>query len=73
MEPETTTWSKFSDRGKSIVEEILASEERKKQIQKSWTARIKVWDPGRKVNQVVMLLEIKKIITEFTQCITSQE
>ena len=30
METETTTWSEFPNGGKAIVEQILASEERKK-------------------------------------------
>ena len=30
METETTTWSEFTNGGKAIVEQILASEERKK-------------------------------------------
>ena len=30
METETTTWSEFPNEGKGIVEQILASEERKK-------------------------------------------
>ena len=30
METETTTWSEFPNRGKVIVEQILASEERNK-------------------------------------------
>ena len=30
METETTTWSQFPNGGKTIVEQILASEERKK-------------------------------------------
>ena len=30
METETTTWSEFSNGGKAIPEQILASEERKK-------------------------------------------
>ena len=29
METETATWSKFSNRGKAIVEQIIGSEERK--------------------------------------------
>ena len=30
METETTTWSEFPNRGKAIIEQILASEERNK-------------------------------------------
>ena len=30
MERETTTWSEFPNEGKAIVEQMLASEERKK-------------------------------------------
>ena len=30
METEKTTWSEFSNRGKATVEQILGSEERKK-------------------------------------------
>ena len=30
METETTTWSEYSNGGRAIVEQILASEERKK-------------------------------------------
>ena len=39
METETTTWSEFPNGGKAIVEQILASEERKK------SKRAGLWEP----------------------------
>ena len=54
METETATGSEFTNGGKAISEQILASEE----INKSKRAglRIKVWDPSRKINHLSMIV-----------------
>ena len=65
METETTTWSEFPNERKAIVEQKkerkkerkCTSVRRKKEIQKSRTMRITVWDPSRKVNH---LSKVKK-------------
>ena len=44
---------------------------RNKQIQKSSTIRITVWDPSRKVNHLSKIIWDRKIITEFTRSISS--
>ena len=44
---------------------------RKKEIQKSRTMRITVWDPSRKVNHLSKVIWDRKIITEFTRSISS--
>ena len=44
---------------------------RKKEIQKSRTVRIIVWDPSRKVNHLSKVVSDRKIITEFTRSISS--
>ena len=44
---------------------------RKKEIQKSRTMRITVWDPSRKVNHLSKVIWDRKIITEFTRLISS--
>ena len=36
METKTNTWSEFPDGGKAIVEQILASEERKNSKEQDW-------------------------------------
>ena len=48
METEKNTWSEFPNRGKTIVEQILASEERNKS--KKAGLWVTVRDPSRKVN-----------------------
>ena len=40
---------------------------RKKEIQKSRTMRITVWDPSREVNHLNNVIWDRKIITEFTE------
>ena len=47
---ETETWSEFSNGGKAIAEQILASEE--KYIQNNWTIGITVWDLSGKINHL---------------------
>ena len=44
---------------------------RKKEIQKSRTVRIIVWDPSRKVNHLSKVVSDRKIITEITRSISS--
>ena len=44
---------------------------RKKEIQKSRTMRITVWDPSRKVNHLSKVIWDRKIMTEFTKLISS--
>ena len=60
METETTTWSEFPNRGKAIVEQILASKERKK------SKRVGLWELQSgirvgKLNFWVSSLEIEKL------------
>ena len=69
METEVKTWSGFSNGGRAIVEQILASEERKKSKRAGlWES---VWDPSRKVNHLSKVIWDTKIITEFTRSISS--
>ena len=68
METETTTWSEFPDGGKTVVEQILASEERNPKEQ---DYEITVWDPSRKVNYLSKVIWDGKIITQFTRSISS--
>ena len=44
---------------------------RKKEIQKSRTIRITVWDPSRNVNHLSKVIWARKIINEFTRLISS--
>ena len=45
METETTTWSEFPNGGKAIVEQILASEERKKSKRAGlWESQSEMWE-----------------------------
>ena len=57
METVTATWSEFPNEGKTIVEQILASEERNK----SKTARLwePVWDGSRKINH------LRKVVWDY--------
>ena len=47
------------------------SARRKKEIQKSRTVRITVWDPSGKVNYLSKVIRDRKIITEFIRSISS--
>ena len=68
MEYETTTWSEFP-RGKAIVEQMLASEERKKPKRAGlWES---VLDVSRTVNHLSKIVWERKILTEFTRSISS--
>ena len=69
METKTTIWSKLPNGGKTIVEQILVSEE----IKKSKRARLweSVWDRSRKVNYLSKVIWVRKIITEFIRSISS--
>ena len=75
METETTTWSEFSNGGKAIVEQILASEE----INISKRAGLQESQSGirvEKLNIWVRSFEIKviwKIIAEFTKLVSFYE
>ena len=66
VETETTT-SEFSNEGKAIVEQILASEE----VQKSRTMRFTVRDPSRKINHLSKVTKERKVIIKFTMSIIS--
>ena len=44
---------------------------RKKEIQKSMTVKITVWNPSRKVNHLSKVVWDRKIITEFTRSLSS--
>ena len=68
METEKITWTEFPNGGKSIVEQILTSEEIN---QKSRNMRGTVWDPSRKVNSLSKVASDRKIITELTRSISS--
>ena len=66
---ETETWSEFSNGGKAIVEQILASEERNKSKRAGlWES---VWNLGRKVKHLSKVIWDRKITTEFTKSISS--
>ena len=55
METETTTWSEFLNGGKAIVEQILASEERKK----SKTAGLWESQSGIRAGKLTIWIKIK--------------
>ena len=69
VETERRTWSEFLNKGIAIVEQILVS--RNKQIQKSRTMKMTVWDPSRKDNDLSKVIWDKKVMTEFTRLISS--
>ena len=64
METETTTWSELKESHCRIAEQILASEERKKEQE---CALITVWDMSRKINHLSKVIWDRKIIKEFTR------
>ena len=66
METEATTWSEFPNRGKAIVKQILASEEKKK----SKTARLWEWQSGIWVEKLTIWVRSYEIMTEFTRSIS---
>ena len=68
METDTTTWLEFSNGGKAIAEQTLASEEK---IQKSRTVKVTVKDPSRKVKHTSKIIWDRKILTEFARSISS--
>ena len=60
METETTAWSEFHNGGKSIVEQILASEERNKSKRAGpWESQSGIW--VRKLTIWVRPSEIEKL------------
>ena len=68
METEIT-WSELPNGRKTIVEQTPASEEiRKSKREGLWES---VWDPSSKVNHMSKVTWDRKIITEFTRCISS--
>ena len=62
METEIT-WSEFPNRGRAIVEQIIASKERNK------SKRAGLWES--QVNHLSKVIWDRKILTEFTRSITS--
>ena len=60
LENETTTWSEFPNRGKAIVEQILALEE----INKS--KRAGLWESQSGIRVEKLTISDRKIVTEFT-------
>ena len=62
----STTWSRFPNGGKAIVDQILASEERNKT---KWPGLLES-QSGIRVGKLTILVRLPEIITEFPRCIS---
>ena len=58
METETVTWSEFPNEGKPIVEQILASEERKK------SKRAQLWESQSEIRVGELTIWVRSFETE---------
>ena len=73
METDTTIWPEFPYRGKAIVEQILASEKRKKfkRVGLIQVEKLTIWVRSFEIIIITIIIMIWKIITEFTRSISS--
>ena len=67
METETTTWSEFPNEEKSIVEQMLVSDDRNR------SKRAGLWESqsGIRVGKLTIWVRLFKIIKKFTWFISS--
>ena len=68
METETTTWSEFPNEEKSIVEQMLVSDDRNR------SKRAGLWESqsGIRVGKLTIWVRLFKIIKKFTWFISSR-
>ena len=67
METETTTWSEFPNEGKSIVEQMLVSDDRNRSKRAGlWESQSGIW-----VGKLTIWIRLFKIIKKFTWFISS--